>query len=121
MVLFEGTIWPISLIYIKTAGSREIVSLPVSEALDMLVNVEYDHNASIDKSNETGEETFVFKGEVRQLDGKTLVGKICNVPKKELIEFIQASIYNNKTKVTDVAVQPKDEMLTREMQTFIGI
>ena len=116
MVLFEGLPYPIDMLYLKVAGTKDVLSMPLMEALGILTNVSYDYRASCSKTIEAGVPYFVIKG-----DSDKEKNKIFVVSKAELIKRLQLDIYDDKFKITDLAVQPIDELLTTEVKTFIDL
>ena len=115
MVIFEGMPYDIPMVYLRVAGMNEVLSLPFSEAMGFLTNTEFDHRASQAKSA-NGESNFVIKGDTPESKGKTYI-----VSKAELIKRLQSDIYGDKFKITDMAIQPEDELMTSEVKTLIGI
>jgi hypothetical protein len=116
MVLFEGMPYPISIVYIKTAGDREVVSLPFSEALAILVDVQYDYRASQSTSSEKGAPHYVVKGCADDGVPKTYI-----VSKGDLISRLQSDIYDDSSKkITDIAIQPEDERLIGDVEALIA-
>lgn len=114
MVLFEGMPYQIPMIYLKVAGNKEVVSMPLWEAITVLKDISYDYNASIAESK-IGKTHYVFKGE--NATGKAVE---C-ITKEELIKHLQANIYNDKFKIVDMAIQPEDEHLIDAVNKLIGV
>jgi len=119
MVLFEGLPFPISMVYIKTAGDKDVTSIPFSEALAILTNVEFDYRASQIKTKEMGVAHYVIKGDTAAEKNRVYI-----VSKTELIQRLQTDIYDDveeeTKKITDIAVQPEDERLIADVITLIG-
>lgn len=116
MVTFDGMPFPIDVIYLKVAGTKEILSIPFTEALGILTDVSFDFRASNAKSIEEAEPHYVIKGDTEKEKNKTFV-----VSKRDLIKRLQLDIYEDKQKITDMVIQPMDELLTSEVQKFIEI
>jgi len=110
--------YPLDMVYIKLAGKTEIVSIPLFEAVAILNNASFDYNGSKAKSIEKGVETYVFKGDTSKEKNKVFV-----VPKEKLRITLEADIYdNNKAdRITDLAIQPMDELLVNEVKKLIEI
>ena len=108
--------YPIPIVYIKTAGDKEVTSLPFSEALAILTNVEYDYRASQQMTKEKGAVFYVIKG-----DTETEKNRMYVVSKAELISRLQTDIYDEEPKkITDIAIQPEDERLIADVAALIG-
>lgn len=116
MVLFPGLPYPISIIYLKIAGSTDLVSIPFCEALDMLTNIEFDYEKTKEETQKEGTQHYVFSGDDAQ--GKT---QIYIVTQREMIQHLEKGIYANKYKIADMAVQPVDELIVEEVKKLTGI
>jgi hypothetical protein len=114
MVIFENIPFPLTVVYLKVAGEKEPVSMPFVEALGILTNVSFDYRTSRKKSKETGSEFFVISGNTQEANNKTY-----EVSKHALIERLQMDIYEDKQKISDLVIQPQDEMITREVLQFL--
>ena len=113
--IFEGRPFECAIVYLKVAGEKEVLSLPFTEALAILTNVEFDYESSISESQAKNSAMFVIKGDTDKVKNKVYV-----VAKKELIERLQLDIYEDKQKITDIIIQPSDEMMTKAVQEFLG-
>ena len=114
--IFEGRPYECAIVYLKVAGTKGAVSLPFSEALAILTNVEFDYAASVAKSNSTGSTVFVIKGDTDKDKNKTY-----EVSKSELMTRLQMDIYEDKQKISDIVIQPSDELMTPAVQQFLNI
>jgi hypothetical protein len=115
MVIFEDKAYPIDMLYLKVAGIREVISLPFIEAMAILINVSYKSRESINKSVERAESVFVIEG-----DTETEKQRVFTVTKPELIKRLQMDIYKDEFKITDLAIQPRDEFILNEIREFIN-
>jgi hypothetical protein len=116
MVIIEGMPYHLPMVYLKVAGSNEVASLPFTEALGILTNVTFDYRASQAKTKESNTPTYVISGDTEETKGKTYI-----VTKEEMIKRLQLDIYEDKYKITDMAIQPEDELLVEEVKILIGI
>jgi hypothetical protein len=116
MVLFEGMPYPIPVIYLKLAGEKEVVSLPFTEALAILTNVSFDYKTSKETSKEKGQVYYIITGDSEHGKNKTYM-----VSKADAIQRLQQDIYDNKSKIADMVIQPEDERLTEEVKQLMGM
>jgi hypothetical protein len=107
--------YPLDIIYLKVSDKKGIISIPFVEAVAILTNVTFDFKASVAKSVEAAEIYYVIKGNTDKEKNK-----IFEVSKPELIKRLQLDIYDNKTKIIDMAIQPGDELQTDEVTKFIS-
>ena len=115
MVLFHGMPYTIPFIYLKIAGSNEVLSIPFTEAVAFFTNVSYHYKASIEQSRKVNSVIFVISGDTEAEKNKTY-----SVAKGDLIKRLQTELFNDKFKITDLAIQPEDERLTEEVKQLIG-
>ena len=116
MVLFEGMPYPIAVVYLKVAGTKEPISLPFIEAMSMFTNVTFDHRASRTLTEQGDGTKYSIKGDTEKAKNKTYI-----VSKQELMKKLELDIYNNQFKITDMAIQPMDELITEEVKQLIGL
>lgn len=104
MRIFD-TPYPYDYLFMKVAGAKQVVYLPLCEAVGFITGAVYDQKLS---NNE--QVVFIEK----KPDGKTM-----KVPKKDLILKLQHDIYGDKFKIVDFIIQPEGEMQTAEVTQFL--
>ena len=119
MVTFDG-LYPDTIVYLKVAGNKEVVSLPLSEALANLKNVVYDDDRSAELSQKEGKQCFSFVGDKETKEGVDKQKRF-DVTDEELKTRLQIDIYENQYKIAAVAIQPEGKTLTPAVQQFLEI
>jgi hypothetical protein len=115
MVKFDGMPYPIAIAYLVTKHDG-VVSMPFVELFDSLVDVSYDYAESKRISEKEGP-SLVIKGVAE--NGSKMKAYV--VAKKQFMQRISSSMYNDPEEIVDMVVQPEDELMTEEVQKLIQI
>jgi hypothetical protein len=105
-VSYEGMPAAIDILYLKVAGTREVLSMPLTEAFEGTKNITYDWRLSTPA-------TFVFNEEVPN-------GRQFRFPRQEFMLKLAAEIYESKYKITDLAIQAGGETQSPEVTRILG-
>jgi len=93
---------------------KTVDSMPFCEAFDGINNVRYNRDQTQKLSEEKGVYTVCFTA-----DKDTEKNKNFMIPVSQLATMFQATIYENKQKILNLAVQPEGELLVQEVQQLI--
>ena len=118
MVIFD-TIWPATIIYMKVAGNKEVVSMDIREAIATAKNVEYDQERSLALSEKEGQSIVSFVCDKEKEDGTLEKGKRFDMPVSSLAAKLEQDIYDGKAKITALAIQPEGLLLQPEVKQLL--
>ena len=106
-VVFDGMPPHYDMLYLRVAGTKETLSMPLNESFTDTDSITYDWRQS-------NKDMFVFYEDKKD-------GRQFKLTRQEFLDKLTQDIYTRQFKVVDVAIHPNGEMQPIEVTRILNV